>query len=304
MIKKIISLTVSMVFILSLVSCSAMESGQSAGEESSTAEISEPESITESITEETAESETETAKTGKIYLDATDEDFNKLFGFFDELMVCHFWQHGFDCKKSSFSYDIPAIKELVRNLYGEQEDNITYGLSPFPEYFKGIRMYFVDYSADRESIMREMRKVYDPLFKFVDYEDSEYTISLYNMFYFSIDSETVEWIESELFGGIPDRDNLVSDKETGISCYYCDGRYYFQDPGEYGGEGHNFKIIDKTREKDGRYTVNFKVKWGSESTWDRETVKMVIGLIEKDNEKYWKIFSIDWDIMKLLFDQD
>ena len=109
MLKRIISAILSAACVLSLASCGVNESGQSTAEESS-AEIPETESVTRLINEETAESETETAEAEKIYLDASEEDFDDLFDFYGNLLVVHFLRKGFSDESASLSYIMPAVK--------------------------------------------------------------------------------------------------------------------------------------------------------------------------------------------------
>ena len=286
MTKRITSLVLCGILVVLLVSC---DSGKTAQESEDSSSFNETESLTKNATGETGEHKYE-----KIFLDATEEDFEQLFKFYDNLLVCQYWKNGFDCQKSCFSYDVPVIKELIMNLYGVQDYIVGSELN-FPMYYNGLIHY-----TDREGFglsdeIQNNRKVVDPLFKFVGNYDNAEQLEWYDSVFYSADAVIFEWIETELFGGKPDRDNLVYDEGTRISCYYCDGRYYIQDPGGYGGENHNFKIAEKVQETDGRYTLDLNTKWGSETTWYKDVVRTVVGLIEKDGKRYWKIFSIDWD---------
>ncbi len=279
MLKRIISVILSVACVLSLASCGVNESGQSTAEKSSSAGIPEGE---------------------KIYLDATEEDFNELFSYYDDIMVCSFLRNGFNSETADISYTMPAVKELIYLLYGEQEF-IVDSYIRIPRDFRGLIRYEIDYEYQEITAFEENRKVVDPLFRFEDYpseEDSAQENEWYYSCFYSIDAETVEWILTELFGGTPDREHLISDKDRYIACYYSDGRYYFRDPIGYGGEGYRFDTTDERRGPDGRYIIKFRMGWASTTEW-KQNCETTVGLIEKDGKKYWKIFSIVWDKSKM-----
>ncbi len=284
MIKRIISLILCASFIIIFASCGAKEAGQDAGEESVSAGISETEVITESATEETAKPETETAKTAKIYLDATEDDFADLTHFIEHANYYFCWENNFDREKAGFSYDIRALLVMIDTLSGTEE--FDYGGRRIPKNFHGLieyNPYPYGMTDDTEPIIklyRENRSLFDPLFRFEDYDSA-------SNLYYSVDAETVEFVETELFGGKPDRDNLVKNTTSDYDhyCYYCDGRYYFQVDIRTG-SGPLFDNYKNKQLEDGRYTVSFQL-FGSDG-------EVTAGLIEKDGERYWKIYSLDW----------
>ncbi len=303
MIKKIISIITILACVFSLASCGAKNEQDITQAEdtkaSETETLEQPtDKETETVTQETAE-ETATAKPEKIYLDATDEDFDSLIYYYESLSVCCFLRNGFIDENAPLSYIMPAVKEYIYLLYGDKKENIEYGGYPAPRYH-GLVTFEIDYSFQNDETVIENRRKVDPLLRFQDPPSDSIKIQgdkWYDSWFYSIDAETVEWMLTELFGATPDREQFISDAYTGISCYYFDGRYYFQDPGGYGGGGFDMRVKSKERDADGKYTIiieEYAVDTGSDEEL-YATDKTTVALIEKNGEKFWKIFSIDWD---------
>lgn len=299
MIKRIISLILCASFVIILASCGAKNEQETArAEETKASETGTAEELTatEKLTKEkTAEIET----TAKIYLDATDEDFDSLIYYYESLSVCRFLRNGFIDENAPLSYIMPAVKEYIYLLYGDKKENIEYGGYPAPRYH-GLVTFEIDYSFQNDETVIENRRKVDPLLRFQDPPSDSIKFQgdkWYDSWFYSIDAETVEWMLTELFGATPDREQFISDAYTGISCYYFDGRYYFQDPGGYGGGGFDMRVKSKERDADGKYTIiieEYAVDTGSDEEL-YATDKTTVALIEKNGEKFWKIFSIDWD---------
>ncbi len=218
------------------------------------------------------------------YLAATEKDFDTLSGIIQGIAYNGGWQKGFDCNKSDFSNDIYAVISIINVLYGSQEqDNDE--LSGITDSFPGL----IDYN-NSDSDSEENRKVYDPLFKFDDAGNTSHR-------YCSADAKTVEWIENELLSGnSPDKTGLInnsSDEDFPISCYYCDGHYYFQ-IWKRNGRIPQFSVNNNTQLEDGSYVIDYQADWYSTFSF-----KATAGLIEKDGNRYWKIFTIDWNLNDL-----
>lgn len=296
MTKKIFSFLICLGIVFSLAACNSKETAEPGNNESITAGISENASTAQTTSEATTEviapAETETTKAPKIYLDATDEDLNDLIAYFETIWMCNFLSRGFKRDSNALFYIMPAVKEYIYELYGYQYINVESG-NNLPPRFHGIVYYNSNYSY--QDAINANRKVIDPLFKFKDnyYHNYKWDEAVY----FSIDADTVEWMAEELFGADIDRNNLIHDDETGISCYYCDGRYYFQDPGEHGGAGFKFELEVKNQDEEGKYILTLG-EYGvdEDNNWIfKNKDKATVALIEKNGEKFWKFFEIDWN---------
>ena len=313
MLNKTLSLIIIVSFVFSLASCGQKELSQNTGEESQVTEASEIGTV-EELTGETAEepaeetteentTEKETTKNEKIYLDATDKEIKKLVDFYYDMSIYWFWREGFERGKSSFSYDLPVVMCLIESLYGFQWFDVD-GNDEFPGNYRGIVNY--DYkdtrngiiSNSRERAFTQYRSVIDPLFEFTGANnDSEY-LKWYEYCFYSIDAKTLEWVETELLGGTYDRSKLIKADDADIRCYYYNGRYYFMDEGGRGGSGYVFKAAGSERDSEGRYILTIAEypmdNNGNPLSKINTYHKSVVGLIEKDGERYWKIFSLDW----------
>ena len=284
MIKRIISLLVCSGMIFALASCGAKELSQDTVE---APEIGTAEELTAEENEKTQQetaTEKKTEKSPKIYLDAAEKDFDELTHFLEFACYYFCWEDNFDREKAGLSYDIRALLVMIDTLSGTED--YDYGENNIPKDFHGLidyNHYSYGMGVDPEpriKLYRENRKSFDPLFRFEDYDDA-------SNLYYSADAETVEWVETELFGGKPDRENLVKNATLDYEhyCYYCDGRYYFQIDIRTG-SGPVFDNYKNKQLEDGRYTLSFEL-YGSAG-------KVTAGLIEKDGNRYWKIFSVEW----------
>lgn len=273
--------------VFSLTSCGIKELSQNTGEVSPENEASEIGTAEELTAEENEKTQPETVtaketkKSTKIYLDATDKDFEDLTDFLEFACYYFCWPDNFDREKGSFANDIRALLVMIDMLSGTEEYDFG---GKIPKDFHGVIEYnYYSVYEDPEpriKLYRENRSSFDPLFRFKDYDDS-------SKLYYSVDAETVEWVETELFGGKPDRDNLVeyTTEDYDHYCYYCDGRYYFQIDIRTG-SGPIFDNYNNKQLEDGRYTLSFQL-FGSDGN-------ATAGLIEKDGNHYWKIFSVNW----------
>ena len=284
--KRIVAVLFSLIFVISLVSCGAKDTTQA-----EITEASEIGTVEELTAEETASADepgetntiAETEKEEKSFSDATSEDIEDLSKLMGSFAYYTCWPKGFNCNNSSFSDDIPAVIQIIDFLYGSE--NFRFDFPEIPKRFQGLINYSYNYDYDsRESVYKENRKVFDPLFKYDDFSDS-------SRFYYSADADTVEWIEKELLGGTPNRTELVNNKHNDINCYYCDGRYYFQG-WMRNGRGPELEHIDTKKLDDGRYSSKYKITWYESVVY----FNSITAVIEKDGRHYWKIFSIDWNL--------
>lgn len=295
--KKIIALILTAGVLLSLCACGA---GQAGGRIETEPAVSETEIMSSAQAEETSAETGTAAETeeltsmmtsmksrsvldagGKKFLEADNGDFDVLLLVLDATSYAGCWSGGFDRKTSTFADDFPAVTYIIDILYGTKE--VTWDGVIIPKGYQGLTDYRYEYEyGSKDTVYKEHRKAFDPLFKFGDLDDAM-------MFYYSADAATVEWVEKELLGGTPDRKNLVKNDEWGESCYYCDGRYYFQISG-HNGRPPQFTYKSSKQLEDGRYSIAYTLKW-YDSVY---TVKATAGLIEKYGRNYWKIYKIDW----------
>lgn len=297
--KKIIALILTAGVLLSLCACGA---GQTGGRIETEPAVSETEIMSSAQAEETSAETGTAAETeeltsmmtsmksksvldagGKNFLEADKDDFDTILLILDVTAFGGCWPDGFDRKTSTFADDFVAVMKIIDALYGTKE--VSWDGVIIPKGYQGLTSYRYDYDFDsnpKGEVYKAHRKAFDPLFKFGDLDDAM-------MFYYSADAATVEWVEKELLGGTPDRKNLVKNDEWGESCYYCDGRYYFQISG-HNGRPPQYTFKSAKQLEDGRYSIAYKVEWyGSVYT-----VKATAGLIEKYGRNYWKIYKIDW----------
>ena len=142
MIKRLVSLLVCLAVVSALTSCGTKEMSQNTGEESQATEASEIGTLEELTAEETEksskETKEETTQSKKIYLDATDKDFEDLTDFLEFSCYYFCWPDNFDRGKGSFAYDIRALLVMIDMLSGTEEYDFG---GKIPKDFHGVIEY-------------------------------------------------------------------------------------------------------------------------------------------------------------------
>ena len=196
---------------------------------------------------------------GSDFIEATDEDFEKLRG-----MLCNLKPFLMQFEYSST--DVDAYKTLLSELSHPFGD-ITFYYYMYGEY--GERVYINEYNKNAKP---------DPLNKL-------------GQCYEIYPADKLDWILINIFNVTPDRENATVVNEYGTELYYYDGNYYIAagDGGDICTE--HLEIVDKQIGENNVYTVKYSIV--SSENVVLKTYKTECALKNIDGEKYWSIYKIE-----------